>query len=470
MVQLVGDEDLRHLDGRRLEEVCQQLLGGIVARLVERGVRELAADGLVEVGDRRDTDGLGEVVVERRQDLLGDLGDLRRERAGLAPKVLVRVVIRERELERLRVARAAPDERVGQSGDRVVATELEVRVATHRGHLLPVEGHIEIDREHVIVLGGALDGLDLGVMLAHPGDRLLDLLVGDGRRLHGHGGGGRVAERDVWPHRHGGRVLERLPRLELAHLDLGAIEPIDVLEIRDLLERLVDDVSGGVLPEMLGAVRAFVEGPRRLARAEARDLRVLHVLLERALAGTLEAIGVDFDVQRDDRPGLALHGVAERARGGGRHRVGLGRGRRSRARPHGGRLLCAHGRVKFTALRPMLANALMYFYEIHEPDDDLGTAVLVAHEDRFSPEEFFRMVKRARDLVKDGFEEASLPEAIANELERSSRFVHVTDERLLASVSVGETDQDTFLVASEEGVRTVYVEGDAPKGNGDRPN
>ena len=118
----------------------------------------------------------------------------------------------------------------------------------------------------------------------------------------------------------------------------------------------------------------------------------------------------------------------------------------------------------------MLANGAMYFYEIHEPDDDIGTAVLVAHEDHFSPEEFFRMVKRARDLVKDSFEEASLPEAIANELERSSRFVHVTDERLLASVSVGETDQDTFLVASEEGVRTVYVEGDAPKGNGDRPN
>jgi hypothetical protein len=48
--------------------------------------------------------------------------------------------------------------------------------------------------------------------------------------------------------------------------------------------------------------------------------------------------------------------------------------------------------------------------------------------------------------------------------------VHVTDERLLASVSVGETDQDTFLVASEEGVRTVYVESDERKPNGDRPN
>lgn len=118
----------------------------------------------------------------------------------------------------------------------------------------------------------------------------------------------------------------------------------------------------------------------------------------------------------------------------------------------------------------MLASTPMYFYEIHEPDDDLGTAVLLSHEDRFSPEEFFRMVKKARDLVKDSFEEASLPEAIANELERSSHFVHVTDERLLASVSVGDTDQDTFLVASDEGVRTVYVEGDEPKANGDRPN
>ena len=112
----------------------------------------------------------------------------------------------------------------------------------------------------------------------------------------------------------------------------------------------------------------------------------------------------------------------------------------------------------------------MFFYEIHEGDEDLGTAVLLAHERSFEPLEFFALVKKARTLLVDSFEEDSLSEAIANELERSSRFVHVTDERLLASVSVGETDQDTFLVASEEGVRTVYVEGDAPKGNGDRPN
>jgi hypothetical protein len=113
----------------------------------------------------------------------------------------------------------------------------------------------------------------------------------------------------------------------------------------------------------------------------------------------------------------------------------------------------------------------MYFYEIHEGDEDLGTAVLVGHEDELSPEDFFRLVKRARDLVKDAFEEPSLTEAIANELERAHGFTHVTDERLLASVNVGETDKDTYLLAADEGVRTVYVESDQPKdGNGDRAN
>jgi hypothetical protein len=112
----------------------------------------------------------------------------------------------------------------------------------------------------------------------------------------------------------------------------------------------------------------------------------------------------------------------------------------------------------------------MYFYEIHEGDDDIGTAVLVAHADRFSPEEFFRMVKRAKALERSSsFAIASASEA-SSKLSFTSAFVHVTDERLLASVNVGETDADTYLVATDEGVRTVYVEGDEPKPNGDRPN
>jgi hypothetical protein len=77
-------------------------------------------------------------------------------------------------------------------------------------------------------------------------------------------------------------------------------------------------------------------------------------------------------------------------------------------------------------------------------------------------------VKQARALIKDSFEEDSLVEAIANELQRAHGFIHVTDDLLLASVNVGETDEDTFLVATEEGVRTVFVE--AEQANGDKPN
>lgn len=102
----------------------------------------------------------------------------------------------------------------------------------------------------------------------------------------------------------------------------------------------------------------------------------------------------------------------------------------------------------------------MYFYEIHEGDDELGTAVLLAHERAFSPTEFFELVKKARTLLAGSFEEVTVSEAIANELERSSGFLHVTDDRLLASVNVGETDEDTFLVSADEQTRSVFVKSD----------
>lgn len=99
----------------------------------------------------------------------------------------------------------------------------------------------------------------------------------------------------------------------------------------------------------------------------------------------------------------------------------------------------------------------MYFYEIHEGDDELGAAVLLAHERAYSPAEFFALVKKARSLLVDSFEEDSLSEAIANELERSSGFVHVTDDKLLASVNVDESDEGTFLVTSDDATRAVHV-------------
>ncbi len=99
----------------------------------------------------------------------------------------------------------------------------------------------------------------------------------------------------------------------------------------------------------------------------------------------------------------------------------------------------------------------MHFYEIHEGDEEIGTAVLLAHETRMEPFEFFELVKRARALVLDSYEEDSLAEAIANELQRSGGFTHVTDDLLVASVNVDETEENTFLLTEEGDTRTVFM-------------
>lgn len=116
----------------------------------------------------------------------------------------------------------------------------------------------------------------------------------------------------------------------------------------------------------------------------------------------------------------------------------------------------------------------MFFYEIHEGDDELGTAVLLGHEKRFDPETFFEMVKKARTLVLDSYEEDSLSEAIANELQRSQGFVHVTDDLLVASVNVDENEDNTFLVIDSGDARTIYVQREENGHNGrdkdERPN
>jgi hypothetical protein len=102
----------------------------------------------------------------------------------------------------------------------------------------------------------------------------------------------------------------------------------------------------------------------------------------------------------------------------------------------------------------------MFFYEIHEGDEDLGNAVLLAHERRFDSVEFFALVKKARALLVDSYEEDSLSEAIANELARTAGFIHITDDLLVASVNVDVTEEGTFLVSEEAGDRSVFLSRD----------
>jgi len=94
----------------------------------------------------------------------------------------------------------------------------------------------------------------------------------------------------------------------------------------------------------------------------------------------------------------------------------------------------------------------VYFYELHEGDDDLMSDVILACEDDVSPDEFLSLVETARASVEEAFEEDTLIEAIAAELERSHGFVHVNDTRLVAAVRVASDPADDRLVGPGEAI------------------
>jgi hypothetical protein len=100
----------------------------------------------------------------------------------------------------------------------------------------------------------------------------------------------------------------------------------------------------------------------------------------------------------------------------------------------------------------------LFFYELHEGATDLMTDALLISEREVPPDEFARLVKEARVAVLETFEEDTLVEAVARELERKHGFVYVADERLSASMSVGVEDEDTFLVEQSDEFRSIVVE------------
>jgi hypothetical protein len=100
----------------------------------------------------------------------------------------------------------------------------------------------------------------------------------------------------------------------------------------------------------------------------------------------------------------------------------------------------------------------LYFYELHEGATDLLTDALLVSERQRSPDEFAELVLAARSKVLDTFEEDTLVEAIARELERSAGFTYLGDEKLTASMSVGTEDEDTYLVDQSDEFRSMIVE------------
>ncbi|MDQ3881520.1 MAG: hypothetical protein M3295_10680 [Chloroflexota bacterium] len=100
----------------------------------------------------------------------------------------------------------------------------------------------------------------------------------------------------------------------------------------------------------------------------------------------------------------------------------------------------------------------MYFYELHEGSSDLTTDAILVSEQPYSADTFAALVRKAREAVLETFEEDTLVEAVARELERAHGFTYVSDERLRASMSVGVEDDETFLVEGTGEFRSLVVD------------
>ena len=100
----------------------------------------------------------------------------------------------------------------------------------------------------------------------------------------------------------------------------------------------------------------------------------------------------------------------------------------------------------------------LFYFELHEGATDLLTDALLVSERDHTPAEFASMVHAARTAVLDTFEEDTIVEAVARELERSHGFAYISDEKLRASMSVGVEEDDTFLVEKSDEFRSIVAE------------
>jgi hypothetical protein len=91
----------------------------------------------------------------------------------------------------------------------------------------------------------------------------------------------------------------------------------------------------------------------------------------------------------------------------------------------------------------------VFFYELHEGDNEVYSDVLVVSESEWEPDEFFELVQTIRRRIQDGYIHDTLSEAIAIELERDHGFIYIGDDRIVASVNVSTEESENFLADSE---------------------
>ena len=115
----------------------------------------------------------------------------------------------------------------------------------------------------------------------------------------------------------------------------------------------------------------------------------------------------------------------------------------------------------------------MHFYELHEGDDDVFADLLLVRDEEMEAEEFFELCQAIRRRVLESFEQDSLVQAIADELERDYGFIAITDDRLTAAVNVSREEDENFLAdldAPEESVDYATILAELQAEGGSRPN
>lgn len=92
----------------------------------------------------------------------------------------------------------------------------------------------------------------------------------------------------------------------------------------------------------------------------------------------------------------------------------------------------------------------MFFYELHEGDEEVFSDLLLVHETEIDPDEFFELVQGIRRRVLETYEDDTLIESIARELEREHGFIYISDERLTAAANVSVVEEENFLVSIDD--------------------
>lgn len=91
----------------------------------------------------------------------------------------------------------------------------------------------------------------------------------------------------------------------------------------------------------------------------------------------------------------------------------------------------------------------MFFYELHEGDDEVYSDVILYSDSEWEPDEFFDLVQSVRRRIQDTYTQDTLIEAIATVLEREHGFLFVSDDRLTAAVNVSTQEDENFLAELE---------------------